>query len=128
MKISNLVDEIGTINRQAADLYKQYKVLKESEDKLRQELMIELSESGLKSAKTDRFIASTSTRHDFLVENEHTVREWLTEQPDVEEDFYIGLKLTPFKTLAKEVLKKSGEIIPGTELTSKETITIKGNK
>lgn len=128
MSVSELVDELGTLSRKGKDLYKEYKAIKEQEDVLRQQLSDELKATGLKSAKTSRFIASMAQRTDIIINHEQSVLEWLREEPNVEEDFYIGLKLTPFKTLAREVLKKTGEVIPGTETTINESLTIKGTK
>jgi hypothetical protein len=126
--ISNLIEEIGLSNKKANETYKLYKEQKQAVDELKQQLIAELDKAGLKSAKGKKFQASIAQKLDIEVTHERSVIDWLKSDPNVEEDAYIGLKLTPFKTLAKEVLKKSGEIIPGTETVHKESLIIRGNK
>src|SRR5690606_29290920 len=101
---------------------------KEKEEQAKAQLMAMLTDTGLKSAKGEKYSASISSRSDVVVTHEQSVIEWLKTTPDVEADAYIGLKVTPFKTLAKEILKTTGEVITGTDLTTIESISIKENK
>lgn len=126
MKVPELIDALGELSTKGKKLYTEYKQIKEQEDALRQDLMIVLQETGLRSAKTKHYSASVATRSDIEVIHEQSVLEWLRHEPNVEEDQYIGLKRTEFKPLAKQVLKETGEIIPGTQTVSKDSLTIKG--
>lgn len=128
MQISELIEQIGVNKKRQAEAYKTYKDLKEIEEIWKAELMAELDKSGLKSAKGEKYMASISSRSDVIVTSESDVVEWLKNDPNVEEDAYIGLKVSTFKPLANEVLKKTGEIIPGTERVIKDSLTIKENK
>lgn len=128
MGIAELIEHIGKHKQQAASMYKQYKELKDEEEMLKQELMARLQEVGLKSAKGERFSASMTSRPDVVVQHEQSIINWLKESPNVEEDAYIGLKVTPFKALARQVLKETGEVIPGTDLVTIESISVKENK
>lgn len=128
MSISELIAKLGENKKQAANLYKSYKQLKEVEEVLKDELMLRLRENGLKSAKGEEYSASISERSDVVVTHEQSVIDWLRETPDVEEDAYIGLKTTNFKQFARQILKDTGEIIPGTDVVSADSISIKENK
>lgn len=128
LTVSELVSVLGEISTESKELYKQYKILKEQEDEIRFELTHKLKESGLLSAKTDAFTASIAKKPTVTVTHEQSVLDWIKETPDVESDQYIGLKLTPFKTLAMSILKGTGEIIPGTELIETESLSIRANK
>lgn len=128
MNVSELVDQLGILSTEGKALYKKYKALKEQEDSLRTDLYQTLQSSGLKSAKTNAYNAVISVKTDVLVQHEQSILNWLKTAPDVEADAYIGLKKTEFKTLAKQVLKETGEVIPGTELSTSEVLTIRENK
>lgn len=128
MTISELLQELGDVKTEGNAYYTAYKNMKGKEELLKQELMAKLDQAGLKSAKGDKYSVSKTLKHDFVLQNEHHVMEWLVSEPDVESDFYIGLKLTPLKTLARQMLKDTGEVIPGLETTTNEVLTVKENK
>jgi hypothetical protein len=98
------------------------------EDSLRVDLEMGLKESGLMSAKNDQFTASISQTPTIVVTHEQSVIDWLKTTPDVESDLYIGIKKTEFNSFAKTLLKGTGEVIPGTELQTREALSIKANK
>lgn len=128
MDIANLISSLGELKKAQAEAYKTYKGMKEAEDSLKAQLIEQLQVVGLKSAKGDKYSVSISSRSDVVVTHEQSVIEWLKTSPDVETDAYIGLKMTPFKVLAKQVLKDTGEIVPGTNLKTIESISVKENK
>lgn len=125
--ISELVDELGNLKRAANAHYSAYKDMQVHIAELSGTLQATLDSLGLRSAKSSKYGASISQRTNVVVTSETAVREWLENSPNVESDFYIGLKLTPFKQLANQVLKETGEVIPGTEVEFKDSITIKAN-
>lgn len=127
MTIAELLEELGTVKTAANAHYREYKRLKESEDAMKAELTAMLNEAGLKSAKGKKFTASMRLHTDVVINHEQSVIEWLKTTPDVEADAYIGLKVTPFKSFAKLVLKETGEVIPGTDLSITESLAIKAN-
>lgn len=128
MQISELIEAIGINKKRQSEAYKNYKELKEIEDIWKLELAAMLEEAGAKSFKGEKYSAIVSSKSDIVVTNESEVIEWLKNDPNVEEDVYIGLRLTAFKPLANEVLKKTGEIIPGTDRIIKDSLSIKENK
>lgn len=128
MTLSELLQELGETKTEANAYYTAYKNMKGKEEELKTLLMAKLDEAGLKSAKGDKYSVSKVTKHDVVVTHEQSVLDWLKESPDVEEDAYIGLKTTQFKTLARQMLKDTGELAPGTETTISEVLTIKENK
>lgn len=126
--LSELVDQLGELKREANAHYSAYKDMQVHIAELSGLLQAKLELVGLRSAKSAKYGASISQRTNVVVTSEVAVKEWLLNEPNIEHDFYIGLKLTPFKQLANQVLKETGEVIPGTEREIKETITIKANK
>lgn len=128
MTTKDLLEELGSVKKQANKLYKEYKNLLVIEAGLKQELILNLQEIGLKSIKGEKYSASISSRPNITVQSETAVIEWLKEAPNIEADAYIGLKVTPLKGLALQILKETGEVVPGTEYSSTESLTIKENK
>lgn len=126
--LTETLTNLGVARKIAAETYKQYKAEKEVEDALRDQLMAALKEVGLKSAKNDKFIVSISKTPRVVITNEQAAMDWLKNTPDVESDFYIGIKKTEFSTLAKAMLKDTGELADGTEVQITETLSIRSNK
>lgn len=126
--VTKLIDQLGSLKATANKLYSDYKDMQVHIAELSASLSAELESLGLRSAKSKQYGVSIAQRTNVSVISETAVKEWLQNTPNIESDFYIGLKLTPFKTLANQVLKETGEIIPGTELEYKESITVKRNK
>ena len=124
-KITTLIDQIGDLNNEANEHFVAYKDIKERLDVLKMQLSATLNEVGLKSAKTNRYNASIVFKSDILLEDEHTVMDWLKNTPDVEYDTYIGIRKPEFKTLAREWFKGTGEIIPGTATKQTESLSIR---
>jgi len=125
MELQSLIDEYGELKSKANKLYSEYKDLVVVVEEKRYELQKMLEATGLRSVKSANYGVSTVSKRNIAVTNEHLVMEWLKDTPDIEGDLYIGVKLTQFKQLADQVLKQTGEIIPGTEVSTKETISIK---
>lgn len=128
MNVSEVIQELGDLKQLSSAKYQEYKALKDTEDNLKELLQAELDKSGLKSVKGKHYLAAKTSRTDIVVDHEPSVIEWLENTPDIEADAYIGLKLANFKQLATKVLKDTGEVIPGTETLTKDSITIRRNK
>lgn len=128
MDISGLIAHLGLNKKLQAEAYKSYKQLKEAEEGLKLELTNKLQEAGLKSAKGEKYSAIITARSDIVITHEQSVIDWLKESPNIEEDAYMGLRLANFKVLANQVLKQTGEVIPGTDRVTKESLSIKENK
>lgn len=128
ISISELIEQLGLNKTLANETYVAYKKLKEAEEDLKAMLFHKLQETGLKSAKGDKYTASISEKPSIVINHEQSILDWLKESPNVEADAYIGLKATPFKSLAMQVLKETGEVIPGTELQTVESLSIRTNK
>lgn len=126
--VTDLVSALGDLKKQSADLYKQYKEVKNIEDIARNDLIEALRASGMKSVKTDKYMASMAYKPSVNILHEQSVIDWLKETPNIETDQYIGLKKTEFKTLALAMLKGTGEVVPGTELVNTESLSIRSNK
>ena len=124
---SYLIEALGHARAATTSAYEAYKTIKDIEDQIRYELEVTLNEMGLKSAKGSDFTASIVTKPTITITRESDVIDWLRNTPDVEPDFYIGLKTTEFKTLAQSLLKNTGELVPGTEVIIKESLSIRSN-
>ncbi len=128
MSLQIMIDEYGTLKKEANRLYSEYKDLQVVLAQKRLNLQTELQTNGAKSFKTERYYVSTVTKKNIVIENEQSVIDWLKHTPNIEVDAYIGLKTTYFKTMALAMLKDTGELADGTNIEISETITIKGNK
>lgn len=128
MNVAELLEELGEVKFIANEFYKGYKEFKYKEDELKIELMLKLKDSGLKSAKGQAFTASITETPTVVIKHEQDVLEWLRNTPNVEADFYIGVKKPEFNTLAKQMLKETGEVANGTEVEVRESLAIRKNK
>lgn len=122
-----MLTKLGRARQASARAYDIYKQLKEMEDALRAQLFETLKADNLRSAKGADFTASISQTPTVVVKHEPSVIDWLKHAPDIEYDQYVGLKTTNFQGLARSILKGTGEVIPGTEIEVRETISIKSN-
>ncbi len=127
MTISELIEEIGQTKDLSNKTYSLYKAYKDKEDLLKEELSAKLEEAGLKSAKGKDYSASITSKSEVVITNEQDVIEWLRNEPDIEVDQYIGLKLIPLKGLVNYRLKEHGEIVPGSDRVIKDSLAIKRN-
>lgn len=125
--LSELVAALGEARTASSNAYEAYKELKGIEDQLRFELEATLHNEGLKSAKGQDFTASLIETPRIVIRHEQSVIEYLRSTPDIEADRYIGVKSTEFQSLAKSLLKGTGEIIPGTKVEVRESISIRSN-
>lgn len=128
MTVAEILDKLGQTKQAGNELYVKYKQFKQEEDLLKSELLSKLRDDGLKSIKGQGYTASISETPTIVIKNEAEVMEWLRNTPDVEEDFYIGVKKPEFNTLAKQMLKETGEVAFGAELEVRESLTVKANK
>lgn len=127
MSLSELVAALGEARAASTGRYEAYKESKGIEDQLRYELELKLKETGLKSVKGADYNAVITETPRIVVKHEQSVIDWLRNTPDVEPDRYIGLKTTEFQSLAKSMLKGTGEVIPGTEVEVRESLAIRSN-
>lgn len=128
MTVAELLERLGENKALAAETYKAYKELKEAEQSLKADLTFLLKDSGLKSAKGEAFTASITETPTVVIRDEPALMEWLKNTPDVESDFYIGVKKVEFGTLAKQMLKQTGELADGTEVEVRESLAIRANR
>ena len=127
MKVTELLNELGKIRSEANELYSSYKELKEQETKLRADLVGVLSDLGLKQAKNDDYIASISLVPKVVIRDELSVMEWIYKNLPDQQEQYIGVKRTEFGLMAKAMLKDIGELVPGTDVESTESLIVKAN-
>lgn len=127
-RLSSLVTSLGKARERRVKAYDSYAELRDKENAVRTELYAELQAVGLRSAKGLDFNASIVETPTVVVKHEQTVLNWLRESPNIESDLYIGLRTDAFKGLAQSVLKSTGEVIPGTALEVRETLSIRSNK
>lgn len=127
MDLPQLISAAAEANKKAQEAYEAYATLKSASDVLRQQTIEKLHETGLKSAKNDNYSASISIRPSIMVVDETQVIEWIKKNK-MDLSIYTGLKKTAFDPIAKAALQKTGEIVPGTQIIEKESITIRSNK
>lgn len=128
MPLSEIITALGDARKAASNAYMRYKELKDIEDQLRYELELELRFQHLKSVKGADYSAVLTETPRIVIKQEHEVMAWLQEAPDIETDRYVGVKSAEFQTLAKSLLKGTGEIIPGTTVEVRETLAIRAIK
>lgn len=99
--------------------------LKEEKEKLQFDLIEALQSNGLKSIKTNEANYSLTTKKDIKVTDENSVIEAL--KVNGQYDNYVKPKLDTirFKGYATAMLKETGEVMEGTELTESTYISIK---
>lgn len=127
--IPELMLSLGKAKQQREAAYRVLQEAKEIEDNYKALLHERLIEIGLKTAKTQdgRFTASLSQRTNLKVVDEAKAIDWL-KQNKLDIDFYTGLKTAEFKSLADARLKETGEIPPGTEQVTSESLSFRENK
>lgn len=125
--IKELIELVASLGTDSSNAYKSYKQLKEREDRARDMLREALIGSGLLTARTKDVTASIVSKPTIEIRHEQSALEWLKNEPDIETDEFIGLKVTPFKKLALHRLseKGGGEIIPGTEMVMNQSLAIR---
>lgn len=128
LTLAEILKTLGETKVNANEAYKTYKVYKEVEDNLKAELMFKLKDTGLKSAKGDAFTASITEKPTVVVKSEIDVIEWLKNNPEIESDFYIGLKKAEFGLMANAQLKDTGEVPNGCDVEVRESLAIRANK
>lgn len=128
MSLSELITELGKVKEASNSAYERYKELRDIQDQLKYQLEAQLRSSGLRSVKGADYQAVITEKPSVVIKHEASVIDWLEHAPDIESDQYIGLKATEFKSFADKYLKGTGEIIPGTEIVIKESLSIRKNK
>lgn len=128
MDISKMIKQLGEVKSEQKLLRQKLDVLKQVEADLKADLQAQLDTLGLKSVKGERYQASMATKSDIVVTHEPSVVEWLKQHPEVEYDAYVHLDKSAFKTLAKQVMKTTGEVIPGSDTVHTQYLSIKENK
>lgn len=128
LTLPELINKLGETKQVANEFYKNYKHFKEEEDGLKAELLSKLKDSGFKSIKGEAYLASISETPTVVIRDETKVMEWLKTTQGKEADFYIGVKKLEFSALAKSMLKETGELADGTEVETRESLSIRANK
>lgn len=126
-KTVELIEQLGELSSKNKLAYKMYKESKEKEDELREELTLSLQSDKLRSAKTDKYLVTIAQRPTIQIASEQDVLTWIKNNPEYEADMYVGLKATPFKSFAMTYMKKTGEVIDGTDYVINESLMIKEN-
>lgn len=128
MTIPEYMESIGKLRSEIATEYEKLQEKRSKLEDLKNELQVELEAIGLKSAKAEDFTAAIVSKPKIIVTHKESVIDWLRTNPDVEPDQYITLDLLAFKPLAKAWLKKTGEVIPGTDTTITEYLSLINTK
>lgn len=125
--VADILAELGNIKQLVKEMIVTINGVKSQETRLKEELMLALKESGLKSAKGDDYTASITEKPTVVIRDEKALMKWLETAPDVEAEFYIGVKKDAFRTLAQSMLDQSGEIADGTDVEIRESLAIRSN-
>lgn len=124
-RLPDLANQLNAAIAQNKLYYEVYKAGKDVENELRAQIQEELHYNELKQIKTDTTTISLSQKSSLQIMNESMVIDWLNSTPNVEADAYIGVKRANLETLAKEMLKQTGELIPGTDTQYTEVLSIR---
>ena len=130
MNIPDLMNELVIARRNTQSAYEVYKACKETENEIRNDLLQELRDTGLKSVSDSETgnTAAILKREQIKVTSETKVMQWLKDNPSMEVEQYISLHKAAFEPVAKAWLKQTGEVIPGTEIVDNEYLAIKEKK
>lgn len=110
------------------DSYELYKLKKVALDSAKAELEAEMQAAEIESVKSGDVRATLALRTGIEIVHEPSVIEWLQNEPNIESDVYIGVKKSAFEPLAKVVMQKTGEVIPGTQTKFTEYLSIRKDK
>ena len=127
LTIPQLISLVGQSTVQNRALYRQYKESKEQEDQARALLQSKLQEEGMLSAKTENYVVSIAKKTDVNVIDDKAAIAWMRDRK-LDLNYYVGLKKTEFKTMARAMLKETGEVAGGTEIVESESLSIRENK
>lgn len=123
-KVDKLI-ELKDKYQEAYDIYQQFKF---EYDKIRLELLKDMSELGVKSLDQGKYLAVRREEIDVKLVDDKLAIEWVHNHPELEPDFYIGVKWAHLKPIVKTALKRDGEVIPGCELVKNESVSITEKK
>ena len=127
-KLEQRLQEYWQAKTLANEAYDKAKEAKAVADSIKDDILAEMHSFGTKSFGDDDFTAAVAEHVNIQIMHEPSVIDWLKHQPQIEPDLYIGLKKTAFDGLARAVMAKDGEKIPGTELEVTEYLTIRKGK
>lgn len=126
-KILKLAKELEQARADINRMKAMVEPFEEKKAKIQEKLMEEMKKSEIKSIKTNTNNYSLTVKKDIKVVNEKAVMDSLDKK-------YYDILVTPrlntldFKKYAKNILKETGEVFEGTELTEAEYISIKSVK
>jgi hypothetical protein len=98
--------------------------IKDDIDLLRHDILLAMVDNKLKSLKNDRLQVSVKSVPTVAISDQRAVIEWLDENPDYDPADYIRLDKRMVDPIIKNTLKTDGEVVPGTEITTVETIAV----
>lgn len=125
MALTEILKKLSKAKENTQQAYASYAEARDAMELIKDELTAELKSQGLKSAKTDDFVASIVDKTSIQINHEASVIDWLKHQPDLEPDLYIGVKKQAFEPMAKLMLKNTGEVIPGTDIKTSEYLAVR---
>lgn len=127
--IPKLIEAYASAKLATKSAYEAAKSTAMVEQEVKQKLDEALVAIGTKTFKTPdgRFTAFYTKRSNVTVIDEARVLEWIAENK-LDASVYIGLKASAFVPVAKEALKTTGEIVPGTAVVESESLSLKENK
>ena len=122
--MEDLLKQLNGASNLSKKAYLAYKEAKEIEDRLREDVREIMLSTGLLTAKTKDLTASIVYKPTIEIKHEQSALEWVRNEPNLEQDQFIGLK-PEFKKFALHRLKETGEIIPGTQAIMNQSLSIR---
>ena len=95
---------------------------------LRGDILIAMVNNKLKTVKNDYATVMVKPTASVVISDQHKVMDWLKENPDYDLETYLRLDKKMVDPIIKHVLTEDGEVVPGTEIVTAETISISRNK
>jgi len=126
--ITQLANALNHIRAEEEKLKEIIKGIQENKTDLQEELIQAMKDKGLKSIKTETHNYARTVKKDIKVFSEEDVMEYLRNHGGYDEYVKPKLDTIKFKSYAKALLKETGEVMDGIELTEKEYMSIKANK
>lgn len=111
---------------QLATLTEQHKVIAEQIEALKGEIHYELqANKSMRSEPTDKGYYAMRVKANKQSVDQNAALEYIRNRPDIEDDLFLNVNNAMYKELAKQEIKKTGEVLPGIETYETEYVTIR---
>lgn len=119
-RLSDMRLKINVAKKKVRDAEGQY-------DNLREEIKGDLKAADLTNMKNSFVTVTVTPKDDVVIIDQAEVKKWLS-QNRFQLDEYLKLDATMVKPILVHALKEDGELVPGTEATHTDVLTVRDRK